>query len=49
MMQAPQTVSAPSSSFAPLRQRLFLVLWLATIIGNTGSFIRDVALSLIHI
>ncbi|HVL77411.1 MAG TPA: MFS transporter [Noviherbaspirillum sp.] len=43
MMQAPQTVSAPSSSFAPLRQRLFLVLWLATIIGNTGSFIRDVA------
>lgn len=32
-----------SSSFAPLRQTLFAVLWVATIIGNTGSFIRDVA------
>ncbi|QEY26654.1 MFS transporter [Neisseria zalophi] len=32
-------------SFAPLRQKLFLVLWIATIMGNTGSFIRDVASS----
>ncbi len=32
-----------SSGFAPLRQTLFLVLWIATIVGNTGSFIRDVA------
>jgi len=32
-----------SSGFAPLGQTLFLVLWIATIIGNTGSFIRDVA------
>lgn len=32
-----------SGSFAPLRQKLFLVLWLATVVGNTGSFIRDVA------
>lgn len=38
------SVKKPSSSgFAPLRQTLFLVLWIATIIGNTGSFIRDVA------
>ncbi len=32
-----------SGSFAPLRQPLFVVLWVATVIGNTGSFIRDVA------
>lgn len=32
-----------SSSFAPIRQTLFAVLWVATVIGNTGSFIRDVA------
>lgn len=32
-----------SSSFGPLRQRLFVVLWVATIVGNTGSFVRDVA------
>lgn len=32
-----------SSSFGPLRQTLFVVLWVATIVGNTGSFIRDVA------
>lgn len=34
---------APDSGFAPLRQQLFAVLWGATIIGNTGSFVRDVA------
>lgn len=32
-----------SSSFTPLRQTVFAVLWVATVIGNTGSFIRDVA------
>lgn len=31
-----------SSSFAPLKVKIFLVLWLATILGNVGSFIRDV-------
>ncbi|MDG2524232.1 MFS transporter [Stenotrophomonas sp. HITSZ_GD] len=37
---------APSEgAFAPLRQRLFAVLWLATVVGNTGSFVRDVASS----
>ena len=35
--------SAASSGFAPLRQKVFAVLWAATIIGNIGSFIRDVA------
>jgi MFS family permease len=30
-------------AFAPLRHRLFAVLWLATVIGNVGTFMRDVA------
>ncbi len=33
----------PSGAFAPLRRRVFAVLWAATILGNTGSFMRDVA------
>lgn len=38
------TPEAPSvSAFAPLRQRVFAVLWAATVIGNIGSFMRDVA------
>ena len=32
-----------SSALAPLRQRVFAVLWVATVVGNTGTFIRDVA------
>lgn len=31
--------------FAPLRQTVFAVLWGATVLGNTGSFMRDVASS----
>ncbi len=34
---------SPTNGFAPLRQALFAVLWIATVISNTGSFIRDVA------
>lgn len=34
-----------SGSFAPLRQPVFAVLWTATVLGNTGSFMRDVASS----
>lgn len=30
-------------AFAPLRQRVFAVLWAATIIGNLGTWMRDVA------
>ncbi|TLX53993.1 MFS transporter [Stutzerimonas nosocomialis] len=41
--ESAKPASASEGSFAPLRQRLFTVLWVATIIGNTGSFIRDVA------
>lgn len=32
-----------SSALAPLRQTVFAVLWAATILGNVGSFMRDVA------
>lgn len=34
-----------SSGFGPLRQTVFAVLWVATIIGNIGSFARDIASS----
>jgi predicted MFS family arabinose efflux permease len=34
-----------SSSFAPLAQPVFAVLWVATVLGNIGSFMRDVASS----
>src|SRR5258708_7316258 len=32
-----------TSGFAPFRQTTFAVLWVATVLGNTGSFMRDVA------
>ena len=39
-----RTEAAPASgSFAPLRQPVFAVLWAATVLGNVGSFMRDVA------
>lgn len=37
--------TSTSGSFAPLRQPVFAVLWAATVLGNTGSFMRDVASS----
>jgi MFS family permease len=41
---APANGSPPASgAFAPLRHRLFLVLWVATVLGNVGTFMRDVA------
>ncbi|PLP98127.1 MFS transporter [Cupriavidus pauculus] len=44
MTQAAATPTAkPSGSFAPLAQSTFAVLWVATILGNVGSFMRDVA------
>lgn len=36
-------MTAPSSSWAPLRQPTFAVLWIAAVVGNVGSFMRDVA------
>ncbi|MBX4937893.1 MFS transporter [Rhizobium binae] len=41
-------MSAAKSSggtFTPLAQPVFAVLWTATVLGNTGSFMRDVASS----
>jgi MFS family permease len=37
--------NAGGGSFAPLRQSVFAVLWAATVLGNVGSFMRDVASS----
>ncbi|MES2941847.1 MAG: MFS transporter [Pseudomonadota bacterium] len=37
--------SGVQGSFAPLRQPIFAVLWAATVLGNIGSFMRDVASS----
>ncbi len=39
------TSKSTGGSFAPLRQPVFAVLWAATVLGNTGSFMRDVASS----
>lgn len=40
---ADKSADIPGGSFAPLRQTLFAVLWVATIIGNIGGFVRDIA------
>ncbi len=34
---------SPPGAFAPLRNRLFAVIWAATVLGNVGTFMRDVA------
>lgn len=38
-----QPAAATGGAFAPLRRPVFAVLWVATVLGNTGSFMRDVA------
>lgn len=35
--------AADSGAFAPLRHRVFRILWIATIVGNVGTWVRDVA------
>ncbi|OHV78677.1 MFS transporter [Rhizobium sp. LCM 4573] len=37
--------SFSESSFGPLRHQVFAVLWAATVIGNIGTFMRDVTSS----
>jgi MFS family permease len=47
-MTEPTAQAAPAraaGAFAPLRQPVFAVLWAATVLGNIGSFMRDVASS----
>lgn len=42
-MTAPET--AATGPFAPLKRPVFAVIWIATVLGNTGTFMRDVASS----
>jgi MFS family permease len=35
--------SPQDSIFSPMRHTVFAVLWAATVLGNTGTFLRDVA------
>ena len=42
---ANQKIHSTGGSFASLRQPVFAVLWAATVLGNVGSFMRDVASS----
>ncbi|WP_207461322.1 MFS transporter [Azospirillum sp. SYSU D00513] len=37
--------AAPPGTFAPLRHPLFAAIWMATVLGNMGTFMRDVASS----
>ncbi|MBM6594241.1 MFS transporter [Microvirga pudoricolor] len=37
--------SPPPGTFAPLHHRLFAVIWAATVLGNIGTFMRDVSSS----
>ncbi len=39
----PDAKSPQDSLFAPMRHAVFTVLWAATVLGNTGTFLRDVA------
>ncbi|MFC5422373.1 MAG: MFS transporter [Stutzerimonas stutzeri] len=43
MTQTSPGSAPPASAFTPLRYAVFAVLWAATILGNIGSFMRDVA------
>lgn len=37
------SASPPPGTFAPLHHRLFAVIWTATVLGNIGTFMRDVS------
>lgn len=41
----PKAAAPEAGAFSPLKQPVFAVLWAATVLGNTGSFMRDVASS----
>lgn len=45
MSDAVPKAAAAAGAFSPLKQPVFAVLWAATVLGNTGSFMRDVASS----
>ena len=39
----PNPPASPTGGFGPLKHKAFLILWIATIFGNVGSFVRDTA------
>lgn len=39
----PNPPASPAGGFGPLKHKAFLILWIATIFGNVGSFVRDTA------
>ncbi|MGX1309289.1 putative MFS family arabinose efflux permease [Amorphus suaedae] len=42
--QPPKPAGAPvPGAFAPFRHQVFAILWTATVLGNMGTFVRDVA------
>jgi MFS family permease len=43
MTQTTRIAGAPAGTFSPLRHRLFAVIWVATVLGNIGTFMRDVS------
>lgn len=43
LMNQPNPQTARSGAFSPFAYGLFAVIWTASVLGNTGSFIRDVA------
>ena len=43
MSENPPSPPSIPGAFAPLKRPVFAVLWVATVLGNTGSFMRDVA------
>jgi MFS family permease len=38
-----KSAASPASAFSALRHRAFATLWVATVLGNIGTFMRDVA------
>ena len=40
---APAPTKPAEGAFTPLREKVFAVLWIATVLGNVGSFMRDIA------
>jgi predicted MFS family arabinose efflux permease len=38
-----KSTASPGGAFAALRHRVFATLWMATVLGNVGTFMRDVA------
>jgi hypothetical protein len=44
-VQTPSAASAGASSWQPLRQPVFRMLWIATVVSNIGSWMNDVGVN----